>query len=46
MLLELELVLLARFLDAHKIGSFTEEQLMKLQKSPVDEFGVFQANVL
>jgi hypothetical protein len=39
-------VLLARFLDAHKIGSFTEEQLIKLQKSPVDELGVSQVNVL
>ena len=34
------------FILIHKIGSFTEEQLMKLQKSPVDEFGVSQANVL
>jgi hypothetical protein len=30
---------IARFLDSHKIGSFTEEQLMKLQESPIDEFG-------
>jgi hypothetical protein len=37
---------MARFLDAHKIGSFTEEQLMKLQKSPIDEFGVKHHNIL
>jgi hypothetical protein len=37
---------MARFLDSHKIGSFTEEQLMMLQKSPPDEFGVKHLNIL
>jgi hypothetical protein len=37
---------MARFLDSHKIGSFTEEQLMNLQKSPIDEFGVKHLNIL
>jgi hypothetical protein len=37
---------MARFLDSHKIGSFTEEQLMKLQKSPIDEYGVKHLNIL
>jgi hypothetical protein len=31
---------------SRKIGSFTEEQLMELQKSPVDEFGVKHLNIL
>ena len=35
-----------RFLDTHKIGSFTEEQLMDSQKSPRDEFGVTVINIL
>ncbi|HZD34782.1 MAG TPA: nickel-binding protein [Nitrososphaeraceae archaeon] len=35
-----------RHLDSHKIGSFTEEQLMELRKSPVDEFGVKHLNIL
>ena len=38
---------MARFLDSHKIGSFTEEQLMKLQTLPIDdEFGVKHLNIL
>ena len=37
---------MARFLDSHKIGSFTEKQLMMLQKSPPDEFGVKHLNIL
>jgi hypothetical protein len=37
---------MTRFLDAHKIGSFTEEQLMNLQKSPPDGFGVKNVNIL
>lgn len=37
---------MARFLDSHEIGSFNEEQLMKLQASPVDEFGVKHLNIL
>ena len=38
--------IMARFLDSHKIGSFTEEQLMKLQTLPIDEFGVKHLNIL
>lgn len=37
---------MTRFLDSHMIGSFTEEQLMELQKSPPDEFGVKHLNIL
>ena len=37
---------MARFLDSHKIGSFTEEQLMKLHTLPIDEFGVKHLNIL
>jgi hypothetical protein len=37
---------MSRFLDSHKIGSFTEEELMKLQNSSVDEFGVEHLNIL
>ena len=37
---------MARFLDSHEVGSFTEEQLMILQKSPLDEFGVNHLNIL
>lgn len=37
---------MARFLDTHKIGSFTERQLMDSQKSPRDEFGVDVVNIL
>ena len=35
-----------RFLDTHKIGTSTEEQLIELQKSPSDEFGVVHINML
>lgn len=35
-----------RFLDTHKLGSATEEQLKKLQDSPPDEFGVVHVNML
>ena len=35
-----------RFPDSHKIGTSTEEHLMKLQKSPRDEFGVVHINML
>jgi Protein of unknown function (DUF4242) len=36
-----------RFLDTHKIGtSATEDQLIQLQKSPADEFGVKHINML
>ena len=35
-----------RFLDMHNIGSFTEEQLMKLQNNPIDEFGVVHEYVV
>ena len=35
-----------RFLDTHKIGSATEEQLRELQKSPADEYGVIHVNML
>jgi len=37
---------MSRFLDSHKIGSFTKEQLMKLQNSPLDEIGVRHLNIL
>jgi hypothetical protein len=37
---------MTRFLDSHKIGSFTEEQLMELQNLPLDEFGVKHLNIL
>jgi hypothetical protein len=37
---------MARFLDSHKMGTFTEEQLTELQKSPPDEFGVRHLNIL
>jgi hypothetical protein len=37
---------MTRFLDTHKIGSLTEEQLMRLQNSPTDEFGVTHINIL
>jgi Protein of unknown function (DUF4242) len=37
---------LARFLDTHKIDSLNEEQLIKLQESPLDEFGVIHINML
>lgn len=37
---------MTRFLDTHKIGNFTEEQLIKLQKSPPDELGVSHVNIL
>jgi hypothetical protein len=37
---------MARFLDSHKIGSFTEEQLMELQNSPLDEFRVKHLNII
>jgi len=37
---------LTRFLDTHKIGSFTEEQIEKLHKSPIDNFGVKHINIL
>ena len=33
-------------MDTHKIGSVTAEQLMQLQKSPPDEFGVKHVNML
>lgn len=33
-------------MDTHKIGSATAEQLMELQKSPPDEFGVKHINML
>lgn len=35
-----------RFLDTHKIGPSTEEQLMQLQKSTPDEYGVIHINML
>lgn len=35
-----------KFLDTHKIGSATAAQLMELQKSPPDEFGVKHINML
>lgn len=35
-----------RFLDTHKIGASTEGQLIELQKSPPDEFGVVHINML
>lgn len=37
---------MTRFLDTHKIGSFTEEQLMNMQKSPLDESGVSHLNII
>ena len=37
---------MTRFLDSHRLGSFSEEQLLKLQNSPVDEFGVKHLNIL
>ncbi|MGA7370622.1 MAG: hypothetical protein WBX01_15955 [Nitrososphaeraceae archaeon] len=37
---------MSRFLDFHKIGSFTKEQLKKLQNSPLDEIGVRHLNIL
>ncbi|MGC1131530.1 MAG: nickel-binding protein [Nitrososphaeraceae archaeon] len=37
---------MARFLDTHKIGTFTEEQLERLQKSAHDVFGVHHINIL
>jgi hypothetical protein len=37
---------MTRFLDTHKIGSFTEEQLMNLQKSPPDEFELRHLNII
>jgi hypothetical protein len=37
---------MARFLDSHKMGSFVEEQLMELQKSPPDVFGVRHHSIL
>lgn len=35
-----------KFLDTHKIGFATAEQLMELKKSPPDEFGVKHINML
>jgi hypothetical protein len=35
-----------RFLDTHKIGNSTEEQLIELQKSPPDDFNVVHINML
>ncbi|MGA7369791.1 MAG: nickel-binding protein [Nitrososphaeraceae archaeon] len=37
---------MARFLDTHKIGSMTEEQLRKPQELGPDEFGVVVVNIL
>lgn len=37
---------MARFLDSHKMGSFTEKQLMKLHESLPDKFGVKHLNIL
>ena len=37
---------IARFLDSHTFDSFSEEQLMELQKSPIDKFGVKHLNIL
>jgi hypothetical protein len=35
-----------KFLDTHKIGPVTEEQLKQLQESPPDKFGVIHINML
>lgn len=35
-----------RFLDAHHLKPFNEENLKDLQKSPVDEFGVTHVNLM
>jgi hypothetical protein len=35
-----------RFLDTHRIGLLTKEQLMELQESPIDESGVVHINML
>jgi hypothetical protein len=35
-----------RFLDTHRIGTPTEEQLIELQKSPPDEFDVVNINII
>lgn len=37
---------MTRFLDTHKIGCYTEEQLMESQKLPRDEFGVVVIDIL
>ncbi|HZA42437.1 MAG TPA: nickel-binding protein [Nitrososphaeraceae archaeon] len=37
---------MARFLDTHKMGPTTAEQLKELQKSPPDKFGVRHINML
>ena len=34
------------FLDAHNLGSITDEQLQQLQDAPKDEFGVTTKNML
>jgi len=35
-----------RYFDVHPLGSFSEETLKKLQKSPKDEFGVTHVNLI
>lgn len=37
---------MSRFLDTHKIGSLTEEQLRKPHELKPDEFGVLVINIL
>lgn len=35
-----------KFLDAHRMGNLTEEQLKQAQNAPSDEFGIKHENVL
>jgi hypothetical protein len=35
-----------KFLDAHRMGNLTEEQLKQAQNAPSDEFGITHENVL
>lgn len=37
---------MAKFLDVHPLKGFEEETLRKLQRSPVDEFGIIHNNIL
>ena len=35
-----------KFLDVHTLKGFNEETLIRLQKSPVDEFGITHKNIM
>ena len=35
-----------KFLDVHRMGNLTEEQLKQAQNAPSDEFGITHVNVL